>query len=428
MRFRSTGSFTNQPKSWTQTWDGKTEGNCNSSFLTNRPYQGGVVDDWTGEVRSMTDTVVPNFRRRMAKGEVIMSPMQSYHGIIYPFSCGPPMKFQETTVNCSGAGPWYKGWTYNGVAPMWTQIVPTTVGQVQVVGIESLFNGTEMSNLVTEASTKSQAKVGRSNTDLWETMAELHKTRHLLQDLFGSALKVIRGNPGLLTRAQAASSAWLAYRYGLSPIMQDIEGVLKGLHKAVGRTRASSRGGSTLSKHVVWTENKPAWGGSTVTKRWTWNSNVSVRATTISEYTATLGRNVGFSTKALVTLPWELLPYSFVVDWFVNVGDFLQAITVVLDEKVLGSCYTVQEDRNLIVELVSTTRATPGSGIQVQPWVASKAAYESYKTRKVGLPSPGLVIKADFRLDDWVRLLDASTLVIQQLRNPKGGKSLHGFR
>lgn len=52
-----------------------------------------------------------------------------------------------------------------------------------------------------------------------------------------------------------------------------------------------------------------------------------------------LANQLGFVNPASVA--WELVPYSFVVDWFVNVGDFLNSFTDTVGLSLSGEFYTM---------------------------------------------------------------------------------------
>jgi hypothetical protein len=130
-------------------------------------------------------------------------------------------------------------------------------------------------------------------------------------------------------------------------------------------------------------------------------------------------QGVGF--KDLLTLPWELVPFSFVFDWFVNVGDRLRAAVPTSGFKELGSCTTVTR-----VDSVRGTAqtATPNAGYTIisYPSGSFDASYE-LKTRYAGLMAPRLVLKGDFRFSNIIRTLDALSLCTVALSAAFGGKS-----
>jgi hypothetical protein len=123
-----------------------------------------------------------------------------------------------------------------------------------------------------------------------------------------------------------ASDSWLAWQYGIRPLISDLEGAVKEYYKvrsvqpiirtfsAMGRN--DQRGGGTS------TQVSPAASYTTV-----WDQYARIRCSAEFEDSASAwdqtAQRVGLTDPLL--LAWELIPYSFVVDWFINVGEFLQA-------------------------------------------------------------------------------------------------------
>jgi hypothetical protein len=64
-----------------------------------------------------------------------------------------------------------------------------------------------------------------------------------------------------------------------------------------------------------------------------------------------------FGLTELPLTAWELVPFSFVVDWFVNIGDWLEALTPKLGIKILSEGYTVKR-KLLSLRTVSWTKQT----------------------------------------------------------------------
>jgi len=136
---------------------------------------------------------------------------------------------------------------------------------------------------------------------------------------------------------------------------------------------------------------------------------------TIDEFVVSVSYRLGFTAKQIVTLPWELVPYSFVIDWFANVGDFLGAMAdFALSEKALGSCVVGRWDIQESYNLLTTVSSNPYYTFDRIPY-GSIVAKAILKARSPGLSGPGLVVKSNFRLDEAIRIADALSLVEQAL-------------
>lgn len=123
-------------------------------------------------------------------------------------------------------------------------------------------------------------------------------------------------------------STWLEYSYGLKPILEDIHNGAKILSSDFGLRPIKTRAKESYLRDFSRRDTSL-------------NGGDLVKATLRGTAKATVGGNVMITNPNLflaqkmgLTNPlewaWELIPLSFVVDWFVNFGDFLSS----LDETV----------------------------------------------------------------------------------------------
>ena len=130
-------------------------------------------------------------------------------------------------------------------------------------------------------------------------------------------------------RKRVVQDTWLEYNFGWAPLVSDIEGAHNALHNLplsqyqyVRATHSddveadTNLGSSTVGKFVFgWEE--------------TVKYNVSVRAygEVGVECISNSGKLArwGIETEQFVPTLWELIPYSFVADYFSNIGDIISA-------------------------------------------------------------------------------------------------------
>jgi hypothetical protein len=130
---------------------------------------------------------------------------------------------------------------------------------------------------------------------------------------------------------------WLEYRYGWSPIVYDIQSAVKALNTArkntiaVGRSKQVDSGSSSKTSYLG------AYNQYTSVETLEWN--VTYRGWAASEF-ADDGR---VSFDPLVTA-YEVTTLSFVLDWLINVGTWLEAISPFQPGQTLGSCGSYQVD------------------------------------------------------------------------------------
>jgi hypothetical protein len=367
---------------------------------------------YKGQGVDMYDEVNSDFERRRARGEIIMSPMRKR---IYRITDthGNGHTIRQIATHLVAGVPRQtllrvKYW--QGPA-----VYQTLKGGVSIpIYIEpgAVLNQKDMNDFITEKSTELQNKRGRPDHDIWESVAELDKTVSILPGL----LKSLKKATPLVKRSdlqKSISEVWLTYRYGIKPLLADIEGVMKGLNKKVGKIRQNYRAtGMIQAKSAETLTWNSAQYGLTILANY--EDRMTVRACSIDEFDATQAFNIGFSTKGLLTLPWELTRYSFVVDWFTNIGDFLGAITPAVGFTQLGSCISVFREKEITLSHITDI----GNG-GWEVLIPSQGRYHSYVgeyQRTPGTPSPGLVIRNDFKFHNIIRSLDALSLLIVQLK------------
>lgn len=352
----------------------------------------------TGKVEWMADRVTPGWRKALRSGTIrpVINPMTS--------------KVQTCDSGCTSL--WYgtyppSTWDRH-VSGNWSYS-PLQDSSPYVTAPSSLQDA-DVRNLLTEVSTRCLSQIGRSSANSWENLAEISKTVNLLKHPIASWFKLYNGV--YKTMVSSGANAYLAFRYGVQPLVRDTRSILIALNRGVRPKWVTTRSQGEISANVVvpysWTTGIHTFSYSTQT-----TERLSVRAMSIDEATANTTTDLGFEAKSLLTLWWELLPYSFVADWFVNIGDYLGALVASVRMGNLGSCLVTE--RRLQTYRYSTGHTVSGGWTLVSPVMGYIRKEYVVKDRIPGLSSPSLVLKSDFRLDDVTRIADSCALVAQQL-------------
>lgn len=220
-----------------------------------------------------------------------------------------------------------------------------------------------------------------------------------------------------LAKALAAflSAEWLRYRYGINPLISDVKAALKVLKKNYkddpGIHTARARGVVQDVKFNLF---------STPVGSYTWNWTradtqwMSIRAQFTDEYSCEPWQDLGLTFHNLVGVAWELTHFSFVVDWFVNVGDLIYANVPRIGVRALGGGTTHKQLISSyyfcrsITEPTSTITGVPGDTMLCK-------VEETVRTPKYWESGGELVVRDNFKLGGFKRATDAITLIVQQL-------------
>lgn len=368
--------------------------------LTQNHYLNGVLTSWSPEVQNMLavtgtsvwmkDVVTPGSKAIRRAGGIINHPMTLYRlnrGFLPDVPVSMLLRDQYGTVGyeISGTGYALRHWLGH--------FGPAEVSH-HGNNLDVTVNWTkEFSECQQLALIKAYGDIKPPETYIGVTLAEAHKTVALVMQTarrFANAIRTLRRSVRTLSIADMSakdfgrevervardvsrdlgmrfeydrirkayrrkrgqgmdvlSSIWLSLRYGWSPLLNDIVTTAAALTlenrsgRFVARGKVKSTGEGSSSKSARFSPNFGL-------QHYTLSTKIErvTRGYVIYEYEADpLGdplRRFGI-THPLSTL-WELMPWSFVVDWFINVGDWLLALESKVGVKILATGVTTRED------------------------------------------------------------------------------------
>ncbi|DAD51396.1 maturation protein [ssRNA phage Gephyllon.1_13] len=204
---------------------------------------------------------------------------------------------------------------------------------------------------------------------------------------------------------------FLEYHFGWEPLVKDIGDAVQLIHDTPfkGLTRSVEGRASEYYSKPSFTD--PAkWSGVTVG----YYPKVSYRIladVTISDPNILRLNQMGFVNPAVIA--WELVPFSFVVDWFVNVGEVLSAFT---DLAGLSLSNSTTSYRAIYEDTTYWTGGIPDYSFAPFATIAVYGRKAVYVRRSLGVSTPKLSLKP-IKWPSPIRGATAVSLLTQFLRN-----------
>jgi hypothetical protein len=364
----------------------------------------------SGEFRSINDVSDSSFLSRQKRGLITMHPVV--------------LRREERNSSPSN-------WSY-GVHPIWGR--RTIIGDIGCLISQNWSAPSWYNSDVVSAQSQSLircfAKAKSPDVQAAVTAAEGQKTVNgILRPLEQArelAFKVLSRKRNLvargLTGAKAAASAWLEYRYGWRPLMADIDGSIQALRNSgyMEPQRLTARDGTTLKWSTKGKITPSVSGTTSVEASYARYIEHKISAGLIYElydgsYTQYLKRSLGLSLGDVPSTVWELVPYSFVIDWFTEIGPWLQAIKPLPGFKVLGNWVTTHETSGQEYTNLSSTCHVANS--PATTYSASGGGYsEKFEvtTRSVDLALPSMpAATVSFR--SLTHSIDAAALILSRI-------------
>lgn len=216
-------------------------------------------------------------------------------------------------------------------------------------GVDALISA-----MVNETTLKALVKTADVKSNLLVSLKEAAKTSDLILDtadrLFKAYRSFRRGNFRDVARhldlnLRTVHNNWLAYKYGWTPLLLEVKGAAEFLaQQSVGRRSSFTVSASELDSYAEeWVVPDTIVGGP-------WNQTdtltgeVRVRVKLWLELTSphfSATQQLGITNPLLYA--WEVIPFSFVFDWFISVGDYLTGLTALNGVNVKKAMVSIAE-------------------------------------------------------------------------------------
>jgi hypothetical protein len=217
--------------------------------------------------------------------------------------------------------------------------------------------------------TAAAARIYSSGWDALTFLAEFGKTVGMFRNLTGRTIDQMQSG--------RIDEKWLESRYGWRLLIYDIKDIIKAVNSLdEHRMRYRESVGSTKSESFSDTHYyySTLYNSETV---FTTVAEVGLRGTIVADIEPP---KIALNP---ITTAWELIPYSFVADWFVNVGKYLESMSFL----ALSHKHYAAAGLSAKVTRIGTSEVS-----WVDPsWTASEYSFNSYCVSESTVRNPASV-------------------------------------
>jgi len=179
--------------------------------------------------------------------------------------------------------------------------------------------------------------------DALTLVAESKETLLLFKNLISSIKHPLRSARKALAKAKSHkehADTWLQYRYAIMPVIYSAKDIMQTLAEQDVMFK-TSRARRTVIPTRYTIDDPPNRYITHETK-----GEVRVNAIGKAKYTTSSLRLLDQISFNPVQTAWELVPYSFVLDWFINVGDWIASRSLNLSDVASQRrfCWSVKEN------------------------------------------------------------------------------------
>lgn len=246
-------------------------------------------------------------------------------------------------------------WEYNGRPVYWTPSIdpPSTA---------------EPSNNRSLTTALARTNPNKPSTDLLQFIGELRDLPKMVKDVGDTWIRNNKGHAHTSRNlAKDIGSGTIGLEFGWIPFVKDLLGLLdfeasvskklKTLQKL--RDKGSSGGSAVVWEDVVQTEpgehyltslwnesNKVNLGWVSTRKKWAscvWKPSVPLPPQS-DDGDRNLAFRLAYGTDISLAVMWELMPWSWLIDWFSNIGDLASLSRNTIPVSNTGSCVMLKSE------------------------------------------------------------------------------------
>jgi hypothetical protein len=320
-----------------------TPGDESSIYATHEIIESSAGNEVHFKNQVMDDMVVPRYKTRSAKGEIFNNALEVSSEELIDQKCF----FRSARLY--GVSPTSDPENFlMDVGYYWEGDYPSSVF-TQKSPYELTFDGVpdiDVAQMQQLAVTRSFANIDFSEANLLETLGEMDETVRFMRHTFVKAIRIFRAvkrwDLKYLRREislKELRDRYMECRYAIRPLIYDVK-----------RTSAAITAGTLLSNRFTFrasetetdsfSEDVGGYSSFDFVKKSSKTVNVRAGVLVAMEDLSTL---TIWGIDRPIEAMWELTPFSFIADWFFNIGHTISSFTPKPGVKNLASWVTVEE-------------------------------------------------------------------------------------
>jgi hypothetical protein len=248
------------------------------------------------------------------------------------------------------------------------------------------------------------ARIYSQGHDTLTFIAELRDVHHMFANV---AKYLVRGRPSKKLKWRDVSCEWLSGRYGWRTLIYDLQDLDKAVRVLIGNSEKRKR---SSEKCYLKHKSTDVTSGNVEVNSWwfDWTIQDVVTISRVGSVIADIDYRL-FDFNPLIT-GWEVIPFSFIVDWFITIGKALAALSFLTVQQTYAASagYKVEIERTFDYR-IGTPKSTYLSG-DYTLYGYCKGKLERRKPSKVPL-LPHFQLKLNA-----AKIFDLLAIIIQRRR------------
>ena len=247
----------------------------------------------------------------------------------------------------------------------------------------------------------------------YELSQKLKRGPAIIEGADAPIVQLYRSMKGSVQSAKLAD-LYMNFRYGVRPLVYDLIGLYKALQPEMLGQRKVYRRGQHLDHREEDTIDWVAYShpGSdfemVVPIHRVYEHSCTIRAGVLAQWDC-IDRSFGWDR--WIETAWELIPYSFIIDWFINLGDTIMSWAPIAGAKVLTSWVTTDEVITQSI-IAGDAKMSGSANGMFNPYCVSSGSVTRVTRIKTRTPNPPRSWVPQFNLKlNAAKLLDLAIIL-----------------